>query len=160
MKAPIGSEVKMTLSAAGEDNHETNLVELVNEVEAFIRAYPTSFMLAEPATLTVKTKNGNYSKRPHIGGEDFRATGCYLGKRGALIFVFKPIFVSDYDLMEMSEQDTVKKLAGFQEYIKQACAGGYDAVVKESKKAAAVEHEREKNANKFEEYADLGFGTW
>lgn len=132
---------------------------LAAEVTSYIEKNPRAFMLSEPRQLTVKKKNDTYAKRPHIGGESFSTVSAYPGKRGALIFTFAPKEVADYALVEMSEKEATDLFPDFKNYIKSA-EGGLGAAMDEVKKATAAEAEAAKNADKFEKYADLGFGSF
>ena len=79
-----------------------------------------TFMLNEPAQLTVRRdgKPNGYSKRPHIGGENFELLRCYAGKKRQLIYVFRPIEVADYLEMEMLESAAKTSLTGFTTWLK------------------------------------------
>lgn len=116
------------------------------------------FMLTEPVQITVKKSDGGFSKRPQIGGEDFKVTGAYAGKRNGLIFTFKPDTVTDFETMEMSEKDAKGLLSGFETWF--ASFPDMTLAIKEAKKVAADTVEREKNVSKFEQYADMGFGSF
>jgi hypothetical protein len=123
-------------------------------------AEPTSFMLGEPMSLTVKKKDGTYSKHPHIGGENFIPVSAYAGKKGSLIFVFRADHVTSYAEMEMGEAQADVVFTGFKEYIKNAVARGLTHELREAKAEAAKDAELKANAEKFERYADLGFGSF
>jgi hypothetical protein len=121
---------------------------------------PTAFMLGSPASLTVKMKDESYSKRPHIGGEYFIPIAAYAGKKGSLIYVFKCSEVTNYSFMEMSESQAHTMLQGFEPYMKDAFSHGLTQQIRDAKVKAAKEAELADNAKKFEQYADLGFGTF
>lgn len=117
------------------------------------------FMLAEPLTLTVKKKDGSYSKRPHVGGEEFKVVRCYVSKRSRLIYVFKPVDVADYVEMEMPESQAKASLNDFAAFIG---TGGseLDRLKRDVMQKASLDAEREKMADRHDVYADLGFGSW
>jgi hypothetical protein len=118
-----------------------------------------TFMLASPETLTVKKANGGYSKKAHIGSEDFKPLGAYMGKRGKLIFVFKPVMVADYVEMEMDEHQAKEKLMGFKDWCRENIAEVH-AKIAETRAEQAVEKEKEAMAKRSDQYAHLGFGEW
>ena len=122
-----------------------------------------SFMLTEPLQLTVKRANkpgDGYSKRPHIGGESFAPVRCYAGKRNALIYVFKPLEVTDYVEMEMSEAQAKKALVGFELWLKNVIDRDMDRARQEAQQKASMAAERERLAGREKEYAEQGFGSW
>ena len=118
------------------------------------------FMLGEPAGITVKKKDGNYSKLPHIGGEYFVPKSAYVGKRGAnLIFVFEPVAVSDYAQAEFSNKEAEKMLVGFKTYMKGAdhdLGNNFEKI----KSLVSKDKEAKLNSGKFKQYEDLGFGSF
>jgi hypothetical protein len=118
------------------------------------------FMLAEPLTLTVKKKDGSYSKRPHVGGEEFKVARCYVGKRAGLIYVFKPVDVADYVEMEMPESQAKTSLGGFAAFIGKVGGSEFDRLKRDVMQKASLDAEREKMADRHDVYADLGFGSW
>jgi len=122
---------------------------------AFDKAKET-FMLGEPLTLTV-LKDKGYSKAPHVGSEDFAPHKAYVGKRGKLIYVFKPVMVASYHLMEMDETQAEKSLVGFKEFMKENM-GQILEQLRDSRKKAADDKEREAMADRYDKYE--GFGSW
>jgi hypothetical protein len=118
------------------------------------------FMLAEPLALTVKKKDGSYSKRPHVGGEEFKVVRCYVGKRAGLIYVFKPVDVADYVEMEMSESQAKTSLNDFAAFIGKVGGSEFDRLKRDVMQKASLDAEREKMADRHDVYADLGFGSW
>lgn len=131
-------------------------IEAINEK---IASCGESFMLMSPETLTVKKPNGTYSKKAHIGSEDFKPLSAYMGKRGKLIFVFKPIMVADYLEMEMDENSAKEKLMGFKDWCRENIAA-VSTTIAETRAEQALEKEKEAMAKRSEEYAHLGFGEW
>lgn len=142
-----------------------SLAELITEriaVDANGRTLPVSLMLMEPLSLTVKRANkpnNGYSKKAHTGGEEFSPVRCYPGKRGSLIYVFKPLAVADYIEMEMPESMAKTALSGFETWIKGVIDPDLDRARKEAQQASSVKAEREKLAARAEQYGD-GFGSW
>lgn len=141
---------------------EPDLDTLAAIITSHIESEPSRrFMLGGPTTLTVVKKNGGYSKRHHIGGEEFKAVRCYVGKRPGLIYVFKPMDVTDYVEMEMGEAQAKSSLGDFADFINGKVGSGELARFKrEAQQNAALEAEREKMAAHADKYANLGFGTW
>lgn len=118
-----------------------------------------SFSLGEPTQLTVSRKGGQFTKKPHIGGEEFAFVRAYMGKRGSLIFVFKPRGVADYEFAEFAEADAKRSLLGFAEALAAAMNTGELRELKDAKKAAVLDAEREKlEASRAAHYP--GFGSW
>lgn len=139
---------------------EPDLQGLVEKIDSLIVNSMRQFMLSEPLMVTVKTKDGGYSKRPLIGGEEFIAMGCYLGKRGKLIYTFKPVDVSNYVQMEMEEARAKKALSGFSDFLKSVVNYDLDRLKKAAQDKASIEAEREKLSEREEQYANMGFGSW
>lgn len=117
-------------------------------------------MLTEPLSLTVKKRDGSYSKRPHVGGEEFCPVKAYAGKRGKLIYVFKPLAAADYLEMEMDEAQAKRSLSGFKEWLDTVFDYELASQKKEAIKAVSLAAEREKLATRVDQYANLGFGSW
>lgn len=131
--------------------------------DANSRTLPVSLMLMEPLSLTVKKagKPGDgYSKKAHTGGEEFQPIRCYAGKRGALIYVFRPLAVAGYLEMEMPEAQAKTALSGFETWIKGVVDAELERTRKEAQQASALKAEREKLADRADQYADQGFGSW
>jgi hypothetical protein len=118
-----------------------------------------TFMLSSPLALTVKKANGAYSKVPHVGSEDFAPARAYMGKRGKIIFVFKPVMVSEYSEMEMEERQARENLVGFKEWLRENF-GDMTSKLAEIRSEAAKKAEQTKLADRYETYKDIGFGTW
>lgn len=131
--------------------------------DANSRTLPVSLMLMEPLSLTVKKagKPGDgYSKKAHTGGEEFQPIRCYAGKRGALIYVFRPLAVANYLEMEMPEAQAKTALSGFETWTKGVVDAELERTRKEAQQASALKAEREKLADRADQYADQGFGSW
>lgn len=118
-----------------------------------------TFMLNEPAQLTVRRegKPNGYSKRPHIGGENFELLRCYAGKKRQLIYVFRPLEVADYVEMEMLETAAKTSLSGFSGWTK-TLGSEFEREKGEVMNAAALKRERERLAARENNYGD--FGSW
>jgi hypothetical protein len=95
-----------------------------------------------------------------VHGEEFIAMGCYLGKRGKLIYTFKPVDVSNYVQMEMEEARAKKALSGFSDFLKSVVNYDLDRLKKAAQDKASIEAEREKLSEREEQYANMGFGSW
>lgn len=128
-------------------------------INAKLAVITETFMLASPETLTIKKANGTYSKKAHIGSEDFRPTSVYMGKRGKLIFVFKPVMVADYVEAELDETQAKEKLMGFKDWCKENLAEIQDSIAA-MRTETALEHERAAMAERADQYKDLGYGSW
>ena len=118
-----------------------------------------TFMLLSPMTLVVKRENGTYSKVAHVGCEDFLPTRCYWGRRGKLIFVFKPVMASDYVEMEIDEASARAYLIRFGDFLKEL-VGDLDQRIARIRTKVAAKREAEKLADRHETYKDIGFGSW
>lgn len=136
-----------------------------DDIQEHIEDNPMVFTLNQPTRVTVKTSEGRYFKKPLIGEESFEATSCYVGKKGDLIFVFKPVDDTgetgkdDYSSMEMKVDEAYSKLDDFADYIKTAI--NKDVVAEQ--KAAALESRRlkeELELKKREEVYGDTFGNW
>jgi hypothetical protein len=130
-------------------------------VEAITKAMgktKETFMLMEPLTLTV-LKDKGYSKAPHVGSEDFHPVRVYMGKRGKMICVFKPVMTADYKEMEMAQDEAERSLMGFKEFLKETTAG-LDATIADARRQIADKAEREALKDRYDKYEDLGFGSW
>lgn len=150
-----------------EAEEATELDVLAEKITAAIETSVASgvpqptFMLTEPLSLTVKKKkDGNYSKRPHTGGEDFKVVRCYAGKRGKLIYAFKSVSVADYAEMEMEEAQAKKVLSGFEAWLKIMVGFELDRERREAQEKASLAAERSKLADREVKYAEQGFGSW
>lgn len=134
------------------------LVEMMNEYFTINDNPPVT--LNQPASLTVKKKDGTFSKSAHIGGEEFKVVGAYLGKRGDVIITFVPYGPTPYAFMEMPIKEARTGMTGFNEVANRACDGDLGAKMKEINKAKADEKEAKANAGKSEQYAEAGWGEW
>ena len=171
LKTTTGKGIEAMMEEAMEAVEATDLDTMADEITRRIQEananskspLPTSLMLNEPLSLTVKKagKPGDgYSKKAHTGGEEFQPVRCYAGKRGALIYVFKPLAVAEYMEMEMPESQAKKSLSGFELWLKGIIDPELDRTRKEAQQASALKAEREKLADRADQYADQGFGSW
>lgn len=121
---------------------------------------PKTFMLLAPSLLTV-LKGDKYSKRSQIGGEEFQPIGCYEGKRGRLIYTFKPKGAADYTVAEFSHEDAKKAFGNaFEAHLKEAPGGNVEQLARDMRKGAADAAEAVKNAQKVGVYANIGWGDF
>lgn len=141
------------------DEEEMELELMAEEITAIFAATTETFMLSSPMTLTVKKPNGGYSKVAHVGSEDFQPVRAYLGKRGKLIFAFKPVMVSEYSEMEMDEESCKAHLVGFKDFLREF-VGDIDYKTGQIRARLAAKKEAEKLADRHETYKDIGFGSW
>lgn len=132
---------------------------LCEELSTALGKATESFMLSSPLALTVKKANGTYSKVAHVGSEDFAPARAYMGKRGKIIFVFKPVMVSEYSEMEMDDRQARESLVGFKEWLRENF-GDMQGKLADIRAEAAKKAEQTKLADRYETYKDIGFGTW
>ena len=125
--------------------------------KAFEKSTET-FMLNVPAALTVKKPSGAFSKVAHIGSEDFKPVRAYLGVKKNLILVFTPVMVSDYVEMEMPESTARVQLTGFKEWLDENL--GYQMTLEKIRVNMANVAEKASLKDKYEQYKDIGFGSW
>lgn len=140
---------------------DDSMESLAQQISDYIGANPQpAMMLVNPQSVTVRKKDGNFSKRPLIGGEQFLLVSCYIGKRNGLIYVFKPVDASDYAHMEMDEGMAKKALSGFDKIIKNVGGSEFDRFKKEAMNKASLDAERKKLAGREKNYGEMGFGSW
>jgi hypothetical protein len=151
MKTFVTKEQPMEETKEGDP-----LEQMAAEITEVFGKSSETFMLGEPLTLTVLKEKG-YSKAPHVGSEDFAPVKAYPGKRGKMIYVFKPVMATSYIHMEMDETQAQKSLIGFKEFMKENM-GEIVQRLSESRKEAADRKEREAMADRYEKYE--GFGSW
>lgn len=172
--APLGAEGKNTMPDGAKEKAGVNLQAEVEARDEYIVAvnlylnckerHGLTFMLSEPANLTVQKPGAEFSKVPHIGGEYFILKSCYMGKRGKIIFRLTPDSAAHYSHVEMSETEASNLLAGFREFM--AAMNRDDIIAKMREKirdattAKLEESEREKMAGKYDQYSNIGFGSW
>jgi hypothetical protein len=137
---------------------EEEFGEVLVELNKKFKASKETFMLTAPMVLTVKRPKG-YSKSNHIGSEDFKPLRAYMGKKGKIIIVFRPVMTADYEEMEMEEAQAKQHLMGFEEFFKEAMWGVREQL-SDFHKRAALEQEKAALTDRFETYKDLGFGSW
>ena len=159
---PKVSSEKVTTVLLDEVESELQLEEEFGEVLKAVnkkfKASKETFMLTAPMVLTVKRPKG-YSKANHIGSEDFKPLRAYMGKKGKIIIVFRPVMTADYEEMEMEEAQAKQHLMGFDEYFKEAMWDVREELDAFHKKSAD-EQEKAALSDRFETYKDLGFGSW
>jgi hypothetical protein len=153
-------EFKMEENKVVEQSEEELELDLMaEEITGILKAATETFMLSAPITLTVKRPNQSYAKVPHVGSEDFEPVRAYMGKRGKLIFVFKPVMVSEYSEMEMDEASATANLVGFKDFLAEY-VGDLDFKAGQIRARIAGKKEQEKLADRAETYKDIGFGSW
>ncbi|KVH05406.1 hypothetical protein WS84_28140 [Burkholderia anthina] len=114
------------------------------------------FKLSGPATLTIKTRQGQYKKKAFIGDEAFSFSSAYAGKRGDVIGVFKSRVPVDWSFMEMPINEACDSLNGFRAFA-DSCAGGSIGEAIENMDAAVV---AAKAAERSAQMADPAFASW
>jgi len=118
-----------TILAKVSEADRAALCELINKAIqseiAGVNAAVEAFELQEPVKLAVRRQardhssmaKETWSQHGHIGGEDFRVHGAYLGKRGEAIFIFRPLSPLPYFEAELSEGKARELLRGFPEWL-------------------------------------------
>jgi hypothetical protein len=140
-------------------DEELALDELSKKMTEVMKQTEETFMLSSPIALTVRKSTGTYSKQAHMGMEDFQPVSAYVGKRGKMIFVFKPVMVADYAEMEMDEAQAFANLSGFKDFMREK-VGDLQKLQSEIKVQMAQKAEEQALASRAETYKDLGFGSW
>lgn len=118
------------------------------------------YALTRPTSLTFKDRKGGYSKQGAIGSEKFSPHSAYVGKRGTLIIVFKPVdsyLAAKYAFMEMEAGDCRLLLDGFPAYMDSLMHASFDEQV-DKFNLEAVRIEASQNADIFNRYSE--YGTW
>lgn len=142
-----------------QTEEELELELLAEEITTVFAATTETFMLSSPMALTVKRPNNTYAKVAHVGSEDFQPVRTYLGKRGKLIFVFKPVMVSEYSEMEMDEASAKANLMGFKDFLYEF-VGDINYKTGQIRARLSAKQEQAKLADRHETYKDIGFGSW
>ena len=137
-----------------EENAVDTAVAEINGAILKLEEGERKFMLTAPCMLTCKKRTGEFSKVQHVGGEEFRLAGAYLGKRRALIYQFIPLHPASYAVMEMNETEAKANMSGFGKW---SSAVGFQGMIREAKRLASRQDEQAKNKGKDEQYgADWG----
>ena len=141
------------------NEEEKALEALAEEITKAFAGCGETFMLASPMALTVKRKDGTYSKQAHIGSEDFHVVRAYMGKKGKFIYVFRPVMIADYVEMEMDETQAQANLVGLREWMGSKL-GDIRKRRDELRAELAKTVEAQKLEDRYETYRELGFGSW
>lgn len=120
-----------------------------------LSATSDGFMLTEAMSLTVKSEKG-YQKAAHTGGEEFKVTAGYHGKRDGAILVFTPVMASNYTLMEMPVAKAKEVLSGLPAALKTI---GWDDRVKHITAEKNKARESLANTERQQIYGD-NFASW
>ncbi len=138
------------------------LADLRDEINDKIANHPNHpiLMLTGPDSLTVVSGTSKYSKSHHMGGEEFRISHCYVGKRNRMIYVFTPRAVTSYKGMEMLEIEAKQKLAGFTEFLATIEDGKFQRKRNELLKNESAKKVEQEVASMIEKYESLGFASW
>ncbi|MFT4064364.1 hypothetical protein [Paraburkholderia sp.] len=139
--------------------HDPQLKELVDKYEEAFAQNPQTFALASPQKL-ITQKGKDFRHTAFIGGEEFTPVSARLGAKGQTLILFKPVDPSDFEFLEVPETACRKTFgAHFASYLRETL-GDVAEDVAELEKERRQKAERERNAEKFETYGDLGFGSW
>lgn len=142
-------------SIVNELMDENAVEQALKEIRATIQKENVIFSLSGPQQLSVKRKGGYYSES-HIGGEDFVLSDVYIGKRRALIYVFKPVGAASYEQMEMNETVAKRALIGFGTW---SSGNEFQKIIRNAKRAMNNEADQEKAAGQKDVYGNE-WGGW
>lgn len=150
----------MSKEAQVSSENMKNLAAMLTRAISGSKSHEIAFMLTEPATLT--TSRGNhvaptYSRVGHIGGESFTPVRAYWGKKGEMIYVFRPMEMANYVEMELPES-RLKLLSGFTDYLKNI-GGDLFKEMQEMKLKSSEANERARLLEN-KQYAAMGYGSW
>lgn len=138
---------------------EAALADLAADLTAHYNSFDpeqlNSCTLLGPEQLTVEVTGRGYKKVAHMGGEDFIPNSAYVGKRGKIIVVFRPVGAASYQTMEMAADDAVSNLSAF-EALSITEGGDYKTRMKAISLKAVKLKEREAVKDKAEDYPDFG----
>lgn len=151
---------RAVVEAESLDKVAERISELIEKIVDPAKPRSAVFMLTEQMVLTVKKPDGNYSKRAHIGGEEFIPLKAYAGKRGKLIYIFRPAYVAEYMAMEMDEDQARRSLTGFDEWVDENIHHELERELRAAQERKARDDERARLATREKDYADQGFGSW
>lgn len=165
----------MSKEAQVSSENMKNLAAMLTRAISGSKSHEIAFMLTEPATLTTSrgnhgvptysrltTSRGNhevptYSRVSHIGGESFTPVRAYWGKKGEMIYVFRPMEMANYVEMELPES-RLKLLSGFTDYLKNI-GGDLFKEMQEMKLKSSEANERARLLEN-KQYAAMGYGSW
>lgn len=155
-------EQYMTKQIAEDLNAEVTmrLTKLAEGLTQYFKDVTTTVKLFAPTMLTVKVPGTGFKKVSHIGGEEFKIDSVYLGKKSKLIFAFNPVDTVTYSQMEMEGDEALAALEHFRNGVDGAVGGDYVQEVSAIRRLEADAREAVATANKFNEYEDIGFGSW
>lgn len=155
-------EQYMTKHKADELGAEVTerLTKLAEGLTGYFKDNTRTVKLFAPTMLTVKVVGTGYKKVSHIGGEEFKIDGVYLGKKGKLIFTFAPVDTVTYSHMEMEGDEALASLEHFRNAVDAAVGGDFVQVATAIRRLEADAREAAASASKFTEYEDIGFGSW
>ena len=157
--AEIKEEVMIGLKTA-EVSEETKakLEALAEELTGNLKQNASSVYTLLSAELLTTMSSKGYAKTSHIGGEEFYADSVYLGKKGKLIAVFKPVGAAAYGTMEMPVDFAIAKLSDYDIALENSCANGYKSRMSHVENSARSEREIKQLAEKGSDYEE--FGSW
>lgn len=146
---------------AGQSEEITPLDAIASSIADHLRRLSgegQSFMLAEPRNLTILRKDGSVRKRGHIGGEEFAFVDAWVGKKGKLIYKFKPLAVADYEFVELMATEAQECMSGLKAAISSAFDVGELKEMAEAQKRAAIAAEQAALTSRSAQYDN--FGSW
>jgi hypothetical protein len=146
-----------------ELDDETDLEAALADLAADLTSHYMSFnpedlnscTLLGPEQLTVEVEGRGYRKMAHMGGEDFTPLSAYVGKKRKIIVVFKPVHADAYSTMEMTADEAVTNLSGF-EALSVTNEGDYRTRMRLIASKATKLKEREAVKDKSSDYDNFG----
>jgi hypothetical protein len=145
MEAPAGTDM------------DAQLADLVAQYGDAFAQSPQAFSLTAPMKLITK-KGKEYRNTAFIGGEDFRPSSAYIGKKGQTLIMLRPTDPSDFEYLEVPEKQCAKVFgAGFTTYLRETLK---DVLEQKEELAAQASRQNEiaRNAGAMKLYE--GFGSW
>jgi hypothetical protein len=113
--------------------------------------------MESPKSVAVKLSNAQYRRYPLKGGEEFRVSTAYAGKKGDVIIVFTPKSpITEYKFMELPLNDAITSLdVRFKELMKDLHNNGYKVTDLQEKTVGSINiQHREKLME------DPRYGAW
>lgn len=134
---------------------------LIVALQACFDLTGTTFKFEGPCQAVVKLRNKEFKTQSFIGDEEFKATACYMGKKGKVIVSFKPVAPQVFAFMELELGKANKLLKGFERFVTEALNSKDDAKVAGIvSKIAVIEANAQRKALAEMSQGDARFGSW